>query len=469
MSYAFIEAPRWLFLGLLICAPWAYGCTHPWAIRALDLGLAVVLLLWLDGCLLRGTRPVLHRWCVAAVALLACQGWWMALNPHFLHDAARHAFLPVAARVPWAPGSVDGAASTALMLRVTVLLGAILFVSDLARQAVWRHRVFMTMAVAGVSVAFLGLLQRASGAQMIFWADRPSTAPFFATFYYQGNAGAFLNLVLLPVAAQAMLAIRAPEAHIGRAIWIPGWLACLAAVFVNTSRVGQLIACALTAAFLFTQARTAMRGMWMPRPAVVVGYVAAGCAALAGFIAAVGWERSSEKWGLLAGQLSAENPRWLAMQATLDMVPEAGLLGMGPGTFEIAFPHYTSFLGDSIAGIWRYAHQDYLQAIVEWGWLGAAAAGFVLFGAMARCFARWGAEAKTEPLTAESGVASPRRRMRTRDRLLLFSAGWSLTGVALHALVDFPLQIASLQLYVSVFVGVGWSAAASPTPKGALP
>jgi hypothetical protein len=250
MSYAFIEAPRWLFLGLVVCAPWAYGCTHPWAVRALDLGLVVVLLMWLDGCLLRRALPALHRWSIAVVLLLIIQGWWMALNPHFLHDPATHTFLPLAAPVAWAPGTVDRAASMAFMLRVTVLLGAILFVSDLARQPTWRQRLFLAIGIVGMSVAFLGLLQRVSGAEMIFWADRPSKAPFFATFFYAGNAGAFLNLVLLPVAAQAVLAIRDPDAHVRRAIWIPGWLACLAAVFVNTSRVGQLIACVLTAAFL---------------------------------------------------------------------------------------------------------------------------------------------------------------------------------------------------------------------------
>ncbi len=470
MSNALIEISRWLFLGVLFFAPWIYGCTQPWAIRALDLALAIVLLLWLDGCVFRRSRPAAHRVAVWGVALLLCQGWWMACNPHFMHNAADHTFFPVAGLLHWAPGTVDRGVSVALMLRVTAMLGAILFAADLAAASpLWRQRMFQTIGLAGASVTMLGLLQRASGAHMIFWGERVGTTPFFATFYYAGNAGAFINLALLPVAAQAVLAIRDPDAHLRRALWIPGWLACLAGVFVNTSRVAQMIACGLTVVFLIAQARSAVRGHWIPRPAVLASYVAVVVVALAGLVVFTGWERSSEKWSLFPSQLSADNPRWLAMRATLGMLPDAGLMGLGPGTFEIAFPHYTSFLGDSIAGTWRYAHEDYLQAVVEWGWLGAAVASVLFFGGIFRCFARWKAEPKTEPLKNGNGAAHSPRRTRTRDRLLLFCAGLSLVGVALHALVDFPLQIASLQLYVSVFLGMGWSSSASPAPRATVP
>jgi O-antigen ligase len=94
-----------------------------------------------------------------------------------------------------------------------------------------------------------------------------------------------------------------------------------------------------------------------------------------------------------------------------------------------------------IPGIWRYAHDDYLQALLEWGTVGAIFWGVLLFGAMAQLFIHW----------------RMRHDLSTSDRVLAFVSLLALLGVAAHAVVDFPLQIASLQLYACVCVGLGWA------------
>jgi O-antigen ligase len=183
-------------------------------------------------------------------------------------------------------------------------------------------------------------------------------------------------------------------------------------------------------------------------------YLAAILAAVAALVVFSGWERTASKWTVTQSQLNADNPRWQALQAAAHILPDSGAFGLGPGTFAAAFPHYTGPLGDAIAGIWRYAHNDYLQTAIEWGVCGALVWAVLFFGGIARSFA------------CCRQLAAKRPRVQTRERLVYFCAGLSLVGVAIHALVDFPLQIASLQLYVATFLGLGWTA---QKPREAAP
>jgi hypothetical protein len=59
------------------------------------------------------------------------------------------------------------------MLRGALLLGTILFVSDLSQSSRWLLRLWFVISLIGGSIAFLGLLQKATGAQMIFWQPPP--------------------------------------------------------------------------------------------------------------------------------------------------------------------------------------------------------------------------------------------------------------------------------------------------------
>ncbi|HZD08574.1 MAG TPA: hypothetical protein VE176_10015, partial [Candidatus Limnocylindrales bacterium] len=153
-------------------------------------------------------------------------------------------------------------------------------------------------------------------------------------------------------------------------------------------------------------------------------------------------EQPLQRWAQLSSTLPAD-ARWLATRAAFRALQDASYFGFGPGTFRVIFPYYTAGLGPDIEGIWRFLHEDYLQTLLEWGWLGSAPWALLFFGGIA---------IGIKNLRAQRN----RREWRPRYRLFLAVIILALLGTALHALVDFPFQIASLQLYVAVYVGICW-------------
>ena len=433
-------AARWLFLGTLVYAPWAYGCTRPWTISVLNVLLASVVALWLAGSLLERRLPQVPLLAVATSGSLLALGWLMALNAHYFYDPELLQFVPVSSPVASAPGATDGPAAREMMLRVTTLIGAFLFAIDLFQERIWRRRFAWTVVVTGASLIALGLMQRILGAPMIFWGPSRDTMHFFATYLYHGNAGAFINLVLPLMALWTLRSFREPGQHGARAVCVPALLITIAGAFVNVSKAamsitfGLLVVIALLQLPRFWQLLAERNGARMLLGLVFVA------GALTVLVFAGGWEVGWNRWANLP-KILRDNPRDVAVAVAWKMSADAGWFGFGPGTFPAAFPHYTGEAGQRIGGVWRYLHQDYLQTVIEWGRLGAAAWGLLIFGGTG--LALWHGTKKGAPLS--------------EARPLYLAAALALAATALHALVDFPFQIASLQLYILSFAALGWS------------
>ena len=173
----------------------------------------------------------------------------MAFNARSMYDSEFSLFMPLRNFAPSFAGSVDYAISAAWIFRAALLLGTMLFVSDLSQSNRWLLRLWYVIGLAGGSIAFLGLLQKATGARMIFWQPPPPTefgvTTFFATYFYHGNAGAFLNLVW-PLSAGLVIREFTNRSHPGtRALWTMVFILTIAGVLANTSRMAQLVALVL--------------------------------------------------------------------------------------------------------------------------------------------------------------------------------------------------------------------------------
>jgi hypothetical protein len=299
--------------------------------------------------------------------------------------------------------------------------------------------------VAG-SIAFLGLLQKATGAQMIFWQKAPpwGVTTFFATYYYHANAGAFLNLVWPLTAGLAIRAFTTRSRPTTRAMWISVFVLTVAAVLANTSRVAQLIALLLMVAVCLQFGPALLRKLSRAEKSVVF---AGGIAILLTLIAlaqATHLEQPLTRWQSLSERIPTD-ARWQASRVAIGALRDIGFFGFGPGTFRAVFPSYNKESTNPVPGTWRFLHEDYLQTTLEWGWLGSSLWALLFLGGIAkgiRSYKKYAARDWT-----------PRKRLLQPFIII------ALIGVALHALVDFPLQIASIQLYVATYLGLCWGSA----------
>ncbi len=440
-----IDFPRWLFLGTLVYAPWMYGCTDPESIAGLNKLLVAVLALWSLGLAIRGEWPQAPKiTCLLVPAILAL-GWGMTYNACCLYDPFFNTAVTLPRAMPVLPGSVERALSMAWMARMTTCLGSLLFVADLVRRPLWQLRLWWTLGAAGGSIALLGLAQKVTAAPMIFWQHmNPPVASFFATYFYHANGGAFLNLILPPVACLALRAITKTDAPGERVLWITALVITLGAEAVNTSRGAQAVALLLCAALLLWPARTLLIDAWQQERRTLTAALCFGLAIAAAIILSIGLDAPLTRWrvSLSSPGFRDDAGRWLAAGAGLHVVPDAGWFGFGPGTFRVVFPYYTGYLGDRISGIWKFLHEDYIQTVIEWGWVGAVLWAVLYFAGIG---------------TAVRAYRRNAKFWSGRQRLLLCSAVLALVGTALHSLLDFPMQIASLQLLCAVYLGICWS------------
>ena len=432
----------WLFLLIVVVTPWLYGATTTGAIEGVTGALGVALLFWVLSLFVDRRLPPVPGLLAVIGAIILAQGWWMVANAKAVHDSMFGIFLPVTPLVGRLAGSYDYVLSWAMMLRVSALLGVICLVADMVRRPRWVLRLWITIAVAGVAIALLGLLQKATHAPMIFW--RPAdpgahyTSTFFASFYYHANAGAYLNLIL-PLAAGLSCWSYARGQRIGFPFAAVTAGLVLLGIAANTSRMAQAVGFVLLLGVSWVLLRPILRRAreWDLR-SVVIGVTVLAVAIFA-VAQASRLDQPLHRWSQLSDHLPADQ-RWAADRAALGATSTAGLFGFGPGTFRAIFPHFQQAMSGELKGVWRFLHNDYLQTVLEWGWLGSLAFGALFFGGIGAGLRNY--------FKAED--------WSHRQRLLLLSCVLALGGVAIHAVVDFPLQICSIQLLVATYVGICW-------------
>ncbi len=400
--------------------------------------LLAATLCWLPGAV-KNPPP---RLLMAAVAAILVQGWLLTLNSRSLFAEATGYFAPLDPPVGWLPGSIERDLSWAAMTRTTALLGAALAACALGRERAWRERFAIVLVGTAVSIVLLGCVQRWTGATDILWGPRRLDY-FFATYRNVTNAGEYLNLALPVAGAAAWITFEKSSGL--KAAAVCALVILLAGILICGSKAAPVLGMSMAAAFLLAQ-----RQGLQQRFAGPLGAGSAVVVALGLMTWSAGWNVSQDRWSRLfesSGSATWSN-RIAVDRVCLAHGSAGGLLGAGPGTFPVLFPALQAASPNAPDGRWLAAHDDYLQAFLEWGAVGALAWSVYFFGAIGRL-----------------GAGLRRGIWRRDDRAWAIGFALALGGVAFMAPIDFPLQIASLQLDVAVLAGLGWSSSRWPRAR----
>ncbi|BDS07613.1 polymerase [Oceaniferula spumae] len=406
---------------------------------------------------------------IIPIILIIIQGCWMWFNTW--GEFSRHSE-NISGAAPWSvrslenqpfpslSGSPDKAEAWDRLSYIFPCLALIFGVRSLIiSKPSWSRLIAVTVFWTGVTVALVGLTQRWTDAKGVYWLTEYASIErklFFGPYRSPGIAASLLNIALaLGLSIFLTPTNKNPESKMAwlsvmrTILYLLGIIILTTAAVSTGSKTGTLLALLTLAAWL-----------WCNRRAVILAYrrsaayfpgnerlernlvtVTILCIALIAILSFAGtmvlrWQEAAEgDFASLAGR-GATN----AVQIEMMQDEEWGALGYGPGSFYPLFPY---FVGDhDVVGIYVYAHNDYLQTLVEWGWLGTSAFAVILGG---------GVFMLTREVVAHKQEHSKNRVILMRGYLI------AIVICMLHALIDFPFQIESIAVIFSALLGVAWA------------
>jgi len=396
--------------GLLMFGPLAFGAVEPWSIFVLEGGAASLIVLWLAKQWV--DEEVVIRW-----------------NPLFLPMAA-FAFLilvQVAFRISAYPhDTVSGA----------LLYCAYGMLCFLARQVLVRsaqaRKLAVIFTIYGFLLAGFALLQGIAPNGKLYWVREPRLGGWIYGPYVNHNHYAGLMELLVPIPLVLALSRLAEDreriaAAVASAVMV-------GTLFLSGSRGGMLamvVELAFLGVVLFRHKRSVRTAVGLGAFAIV----------LIGLLTWLGGQELTTR----VSSISAETRTEISggMRSSIDrdawrMFRSKPVLGWGLGTFPVVYPQFRSFYTNFFVNA---AHDDYAQLLAEMGLLGFATMAWFLI------VTYWSALPKIDNWMSDVSGA------------ITLACLTGLSGILVHSIVDFNLQIPSNAALFYVFCSL---AAAPP-------
>ncbi|HZW93820.1 MAG TPA: O-antigen ligase family protein [Candidatus Eremiobacteraceae bacterium] len=377
--------------GLLLVGPLAFGAVEAWSIFLVEAGSAALLLLWIGKQILDG-RMIIRR--NSLFLPMGIFGLLIASQLVFRISAYPHDTMSLA--LLYASYGVLCFLSSQTLLR--------------GSQA---RRLALIFSVYGAAVAGLALIQGISSNGKLYWIRQPRMGGWIYGPYVNHNHYAGLMEMLVPIPLVLSLTRLAPAKH--RNIAAAAAALMVGTIFLSESRGGMLaivVELVILAIFLVKQKKGLRTAIGLSLfLAIVVGLLTwIGGAELIQRIASVR-QSHSELPGDIRTYINRDGFRMFLMKP---------VLGWGLGAFPVVYPQFRSFYTNFFV---NEAHNDYLQLLVEMGALGFATMLWFLVIVYARAIKKIGNW--SEEISGAVALAC-----------LL-----GLSGILVHSLIDFNLQI----------------------------
>ncbi len=440
-----------LVCAVLVWVPIPLGSNRPWSWSVLAAAISASLLLW-AASQLAGSQPrarVVWPVVLAAATTIPVWGW------AYLQTLPAADFAWAKPQAIWAQAiaagmgdavplvGLDADAGRDALLRLMCYAAMFWLAWRLALELARARRLLGVVLVTVTLCAAYGLMAQFAGWETIGWI--PKTAyigDVTGTFVNRNNFATYANLgvvICLSLLAEPFLAARdlgdlrriaarAIQQTLERRTLVLLALAVNVMALLRSHSRGGLLSLALTVAvmavLLFLVAR--------PRLPAALAVIAAICVAGWGLLTISGGGTLDRIGQIDANYDVAEAGRLTYWQVSLGMVAERPWQGFGYGNFEEAFAqHRDERFSDRV----DMAHNTYIEHLVE---LGIPATLLLYLGPLVLF------------LYCLRGLFT-----RRRHQLFPLAATAATVLVALHALVDFSLQIPAVAVTFATLLGIG--------------
>jgi len=392
-SSSSLDAVLWYgVLGLLLFGPLAFGAVEVWSISIMQVGAGLLFALW--------------------AAQQAAAGK--------LEIAGSPLFLPVllfASLIAWqlATGRTAYRAQTFSAALLYCSYGVLFFLVVQCLRRTSQVRVLgFALSGYGFAIAVFALLQGIASNGKLYWLRTAQAGGWIYGPYVNHNHYAGLMEMLTPIPLVISLAggvrgLRKALASVAAAVMA-------STIFLSGSRGGMValtVQMTLLGAVLIKRQRN-----WRLAPAWVV-FLALALGILAWLGGAELTERIASIHTTTRTELSG-GTRLTIDRDALKMFARKPVMGWGLGVFPDVYPQFSSFSSNIPVGM---AHNDYLQVLVEMGVLGFAAVLWFLL------------------TLYRSGLGKLNHWPPDINSAVTLAAMLGVTGILVHSLVDFNLQI----------------------------